>query len=158
MWLKLNNGTEEWRDVHRLVAECFLPNPDNKPWINHISGKKDQNEVGNLEWCTPSENTRHAYATGLLKARHGAEHHLYGKHPGEATRAKQAEAKLGEKHPKFKGWYITPTGRYPSARAGAEANGTYPKQVDRWCKGGKMKARGWDFESAQQAPAMAQAA
>lgn len=59
--------------IHRLVAQAFIPNPENKPQVNHKNGNKRFNWVSNLEWATASENTRHAYSIGLSQGKSGSD-------------------------------------------------------------------------------------
>lgn len=49
-----------------MVAETFLSNPENKPYVNYINGNRGDNNIENLEWVTPSENIRHAVKIGLF--------------------------------------------------------------------------------------------
>lgn len=61
-------GNKKQHKVHRLIAEAFIPNDDDKPFINHIDGITNNNSLDNLEWCTPSENSKHAFKIGLANA------------------------------------------------------------------------------------------
>lgn len=67
--LLTSNGKTKWVLVHRLVAQAFIPNPQNKPEVNHKDGNKLNNNVDNLQWCTRSENELHSlYTLGFYKS------------------------------------------------------------------------------------------
>lgn len=60
------------KKVHRLVAEAFIPNPENKPQVNHINGVKTDNNFKNLEWNTASENMQHSHRVlGIKSSNYG---------------------------------------------------------------------------------------
>jgi hypothetical protein len=69
IYIKGRRGLNSCRYIHRLVAEHFIPNPDNKKFVNHIDHDKSNNCVENLDWVTAKENTAHGIINGRINAK-----------------------------------------------------------------------------------------
>ena len=97
------SGDKSFFAVHRLVAQAFIPNPENKETVNHIDGNKANNHVDNLEWATFQENMIHSFKTGLRKYKYTGKSHKpnYGKRYNGIYKSPILGLK-GSKHPKHK--------------------------------------------------------
>ncbi len=139
--------TMKWQKVHRLVAAAFIPNPEDKPQVNHKNGIKTDNRVENLEWATNSENQKHAYKTGLNKANVGWGRTL-GSTYGKSGREKRVEdckraviatnIKTGEES------------LYESAAEVERVLGIDHSSIPKVCTGRQKTAKGYKFRYAEQ--------
>lgn len=89
------DGKSYSRLIHRLIAEAFIPNPDNKPCIDHKNGKRQDNSLENLRWCTYDENNNNPITKRRMSV--GST----GKKHSDATKLKMSEQKTGEKNPNY---------------------------------------------------------
>lgn len=125
--LTVNHWKVKTKKVHRLVAEAFIPNPENKPQVNHIDGDKTNNCVENLEWVTAKENMQHAFRIGLHKGS------CYGKLGKDNPQAKVVlQIKNGEIIAEFYG-----------LREAAESVSKGCSHIGECCKGQRKRAYGY---------------
>lgn len=130
-------GKEKTVLVHRLVAMAYIPNPENKPQINHIDGNKQNNHVSNLEWVTGSENQKHAYRNGLNKFDEVDWENLKKLH----EKRKKPVVKIDRFTNKI-------LAKYESIKEAGEKNSIDYKQIHATCKGKQPTAHGfkWAYE------------
>lgn len=93
--LRDKEGNRKPKSVHRLLAEMFISNPENKTQVNHKDGDKLNNALDNLEWVSPSENIQHAIDIGVHKYKRGLENHNSKLSEQQVKEIKHLRAKYG---------------------------------------------------------------
>jgi len=127
------NGIRQTVTIHRLIAEAFIPNPDNKATVNHKDGIKTNIAISNLEWATFSENNKHAVDNGLRQSP------WTGKFGSEHSRSKPVIQ-------------LDKTGnvlnRFENAREAQSKTGASYKHISSCCLGKRMSTGGyhWKFD------------
>lgn len=127
------NNSDTTIKLHRLVAKHFIPNPENKRYINHIDGNPKNNHVSNLEWCTAHENMIHSYRV--------------------LGRRRPMQGVTGEKHQSSKPVYVTKLGgsnpvRFVSLRLACAATGVSNPCASNVCTGKRKATKGFVFQYA----------
>lgn len=121
--LRDGKGGKKQHLIHVLIAQAFVPNPENKPTVNHKNGVKADNRADNLEWATYSENHAHAYR--------------------ELGRCVNAATLRDSSRPCALVTADGKTMRFKSARAAAEATGLRERSVARACRGERKTCGGY---------------
>lgn len=95
VWL-FKDGERKFRLIHRLVAESFIPNPNNLPQINHKDENSKNNAINNLEWCTQKYNNNYGTYRERARKRMLENNPFKGKKHTEESKEKMRLAKLGK--------------------------------------------------------------
>lgn len=132
----VKNGKPGSAWVHRLVAIAFHGTPEQGKIVNHIDGNKLNNRPENLEWCTPSENSKHNYKIGLQKPQKTG--------LGKTGRLHHASKAVIQK------CHDVVIARFESAGCAAKATGIPQGSISRVCRGERKQACGYVFEYTDQ--------
>ena len=128
-----DNKTPNKQYIHRLVAQAFIPNPDNKPQINHKDCNPLNNNVSNLEWCTRKENMSYMSKLGRSKKEGIWLAKITYKNMLKGKRVAQMDLKNNK-------IYV-----YPTIQS-VKQNGFLPGQVCKCCKGIQKKHKGYEWK------------
>ena len=126
--------TYKWYKIHRLVATYFIDNPNNYKEVNHLDNDKSNNDHTNLQWCTHSQNIKHGYDSGHRSR-------TYVRHSKD-VRLRMSEAKKGNKHPKFKGYYTLNNIVFNTLIHAEEQTGINRRTIVRYTNANK---NGWNY-------------
>ena len=129
--------------IHRLVAIAFIPNPENKPCIDHINAIPSDNRVENLRWATYKENMNNELTKEKLS---GENSNNYGKPRSEEVKKKISESQKGGKNPKARGVFCYELNKSwnTSAEASRELN-IDSSNITKCCKGKCKSVKGYHF-------------
>jgi len=124
--------------IHRLVAEAFIPNNENKGEVNHIDGNKLNNVVDNLEWCTPKENSIHSVTMGLRTPVCGVNHPHYRKYGSKHHLSKKVKQLNRERN--------SVVGTYGGISEASRVTGIDRAAISAVCNGKRKTAGGYKWE------------
>lgn len=123
----VKNGVKKPKTAHRIIAELFVPNPLNKPMINHKNGVKTDNRSSNLQWVSSKENVIHAHKVGLKLIPSGKDNPMYGRFGYNSNRGKSVEQIDIASHKVIN--------MFGSARDAARNSGVHVASITSCCRG-----------------------